>query len=177
MSNYFCINKSGIKIPVYSDTNKTTQIGSIYDREAYGYNANWGGDGYFCNIAFRRADGKISGGFIIDPPNGSMTDCTDYPYGTDKIGGITYNTFLMRNSRNVYKTDGTLWGSVAANRRVACLTAMSGDSNPHWKGINYVENSSGQWIPVTGNGSNYGFVDTGLEIASGYKSIPMYGSW
>lgn len=24
---------------------------------------------------------------------------------------------------------------------------------------------------------NYGFVDTGLEIASGYKSIPMYGSW
>lgn len=29
MLNYFCINKSGIKIPVYSDTPKTSQIGLL----------------------------------------------------------------------------------------------------------------------------------------------------
>ena len=177
MSNYFCINKSGIKIPVYSDTQKTSQIGTINDREAYGYNALWGGDHYFCNIAFRNSSGKLSGGFIIDPPDNAMVHCTDYPYGTATINGKEYYTFLMRNSRSIYKTDGSLWGTVAANRRVACLTAMSGDSNPHWKGINYVENTSGEWIQVTGNGSTYGFVDTGLDIGSGYNSIPMYGSW
>lgn len=47
MSNYFCINKSGLKIPVYSDTKKTKQIGTLYDREAFGYDCNWGGDDYF----------------------------------------------------------------------------------------------------------------------------------
>lgn len=77
MSNYFCINKSGKKIPVYSDADKKSQIGTIYNREAFGYDNNWGGDGYFCNIVFRKANGSISGGFIIDPPNNAMLECTD----------------------------------------------------------------------------------------------------
>ena len=96
MSNYFCINKSGTKIPVYSDTQKTKQIGTIYDREAFGYNANWGGDNYFCNIAFRNSNGNITGGFIIDPPNNSMMDCTDYPYGTVTLDNRQYYTFLIK---------------------------------------------------------------------------------
>ena len=32
MSDYFCINKSDKKIPVYSDAEKTSQIGTIYNR-------------------------------------------------------------------------------------------------------------------------------------------------
>ena len=73
MSNYFCINKSGLKIPVYSDTKKTKQIGTLYDREAFGYDCNWGGDDYFCRIEFRNSAGKLSGGYIIDPPAKAIT--------------------------------------------------------------------------------------------------------
>ena len=51
MSNYLCINKSGLKIPVYSDTKKTKQIGTIYEREAFGFDCNWGGD-YITAILF-----------------------------------------------------------------------------------------------------------------------------
>ena len=177
MSNYLCINKSGTKVPVYSDTNKTTQIGTIYDREAFGYDCNWGGDNYFCHILFRKSDGSLSYGFIVDPPDNSIIDCTDYPYGTAVINGVEYITFIMRNSRTVYTVEGRRWGTVAANRRVACLTAMSGDNHPDWKGINYVENTGGEWVQVTGDGEEYGFVDAGLSVASGYRSIPLYGSW
>lgn len=178
MSNYFCINKSGKKIPVYSDADKKSQIGTIYNREAFGYDNNWGGDGYFCNIVFRKANGSISGGYIIDPPNNAMLECTDYPYGKARINGTEYKTFLMRKTSTVYKVNGSKWGTVAANRRVACKTVLSGDSHPEWKAINYVENTNGLWIPVNSSDKlKYGFVDTGLSVASGYSSIPMYGSW
>lgn len=177
MSNYFCINKSGLKIPVYTDTKKTKQIGTLYDREAFGYDCNWGGDDYFCRIEFRNSAGKLSGGYIIDPPAKAITLCSDYPYGTVKIGKETFLTFLMRKSCSVYKARGGSWGNVAANCRVACRTALSGDSNPTWKGINYVENTKGVWIPVTGDDVSYGFVDTSLASASGHSSVAMYGSW
>jgi hypothetical protein len=177
MSNLFCINKSGQNIPIYSATNQATQIGTIYNREAFGYDKNWGGDGYFCHILFKNSSGSLSYGFIIDPPNNAIAKCTDYPYGTAPIHGQQYITFLMRSSRNVYTVGGTNWGTVAANRRVACINATAGDRHPDWKSIYYVENTRGQWIPVTGDGANYGFVDSGLSVASGYGSIPMYGSW
>lgn len=86
-------------------------------------------------------------------------------------------TFLMRKGEPVYTAGGTRWGSVAANCRVACRTEMAGDNNPHWKGINYVESTEGKWVPVTGDGVEYGFVDTGLAYASSYGKIGMYGSW
>ena len=50
---------------------------------------------------------------------------------------------------------------------------MTGDRHPEWKGINYVESTKGNWVQVTGDGSSYGFVDIGLEVASGYGSIPL----
>lgn len=177
MSNSFMVNKSGSSIPIYSDTSKSKQIGTLYNREAFGYNRNWGGDDYFCNIVFRNAAGNVVGGFLVDPPNGVMTQCTDYSYGTATINGTKYKTFIMRSSQTVYTASGSVWGTVSANRRVACITALSGDSHPHWKAINYVENASGQWVKVTGGGTNYGFVDAGLSVASGYSSIPFYGSW
>ncbi|GLB28818.1 hypothetical protein LAD12857_07410 [Lacrimispora amygdalina] len=177
MSNYFCINKSGKSVPVYSDTDKKNKIGTIYNREAFGYNRNWGGDDYFCQIVFRNSKGSLSSGFIIDPPNGALTNCTDYPYGNATIKGKSYITFIMRRSKPVYTAGGSRWGAVAANCRVACQSAMAGDSHPEWKGINYVESSKGGWVAVTGDGLSYGFVDAGLSTASDYNSIPMYGSW
>lgn len=177
MANSFCINKSGKSIPVYSDINKTRVIGSIYDREAFGFNANWGGDYYYFNIVFLNSNGSLASGFLIDPPKNSVVSCTKYPYGSATINKVKYKTFKMRKLRNVYKADGTKWGAVAANCRVACSSDVSGTSHPDWKCIEYVESSKGGWVKVTGNGSNYGFVDTGLSVASGHNSIPMYGSW
>lgn len=179
MSNYFCINKSGQRIPVYSEPERRNKIGEIYDREAFGYDANWGGDNYICHIVFLNPAGKLSDGFIVNSPNGAMADCSDYPYGRATIYGRTYRTFIMRRASTIYKHDGTRWGTVAKNCRVAFTDGESGASNPHWKEINYVESSSGAWVPITTQNApdNYGYVDSGLSIASGYKSIPMYGSW
>lgn len=177
MSNSFLINKSGSSVPVYEDPDGTKKIGTINNREAFGYNRDWGGDDVISSIVFLNSSGKLNYGYLIDPPAKVMTPCTDYPYGTATINGTKYITFIMRKSRTVYTAKGNIWGTVAANRRVACKTALAGSSNPHWKGINYVENTSGQWVKVTGDSVEYGFVDTGLGVASGYTSIPFYGSW
>lgn len=177
MSNIFCVNKSGGSVPIYSDTSGTTQIGSLYNREACGYNQNWGGDDYYCNVVFRNSSGNVVGGFIINPPNYALMGCHYYPYGTQIINGTSYYTFYMRSARNIYDVGGNYWGTVAAGRRVACLSSLSGDSHPEWKAINYVEKSSGGWQQVSGSGSQYGFVDAGLSVASGWNLIPMYGNW
>ena len=177
MNNWFCINKSGKSVPVYSDPDKTKKIGTIYNREAFGYFKNWGGDDVVCYIVFLNSSGTLTNGFLVNPPDNSRVPCTNYPYGTKTIYGTKYYTFKLRKSRTVYTVKGNKWGTVAAGRRVACLTALAGDTKAHWKGINYVENSSGGWDQVTGDGSSYGFVDTGLGVSSGYDSIPFYGSW
>jgi hypothetical protein len=177
MSNIFCVNKSGVSVPVYSNQNEGQRIGTIGNREAFGYYRDWGGDGARCNIIFLNSSGSLSYGCLLYPPDGTLTPCTSYPYGKAIINGMEYTTFIMRRARNVYKVDESLWGTVAANRKVACQTGMSGENHPDWKGINYVESTSGAWVRVTGAGSNYGFVDAGLGVASGYSSIPMYGRW
>lgn len=177
MSNFFCINKSGITVPVYSDAAQTSQIGSIYNREAFGLDMNWGGDGAFYRIVFLAPTGSLSYGILVDPSGDALTDCTEYPYGTEKIDGTEYYTFIMRKSRTVYTAGGSRWGTVAANCRVACLSAVAGDAYPNRKGINYVESTNGDWVKVTGDKVEYGFVDTGLDVASSYRSIPFYGSW
>lgn len=182
MSNEFCINKSGQTIPVYDTPEKNNRIGSIYNREAFGWDRDWGGDLIFNHIIFRNSAGNVVWGFIVantpDFPAGVNTDCTDYPYGTATINGINYVTFKFRRSETIYKGDGTTWGSVASGMRVACLSSLSGQSHPNWKSINYVERSSDhQWIPVTGGGYNYGFVNTGLEDGSTPSTISMYGTW
>lgn len=144
----------------------------IYNRESFAYVEDWGGDGVFCNIAFRNSSGAVASGFLIDPADGVLTECIDYPYESSvKINGQTYKTFYMRNAMNVYTAGGTKWGSVAAGQRVACKTGLSGVKNPQWKAIDYVRSTAGSWVPVTGDGVSYGFVDTGLSIASSYSSI------
>lgn len=177
MSNYFAVNKSGKSLPVYSDTKKTKKVGTIGNREAFGYDRNWGGDGVFCRIRFKNSESKLTTGFLIDPPVNALVGCTDYPYGTKAISGTKYKTFLMRKSQPVYYKNGTRWGTVAANCRVACQTALSGDSHPEWKAINYVESTSGTWVRVDKDGAKYGYVNTGLTSGSGYRAIPFYGNW
>lgn len=180
----FCVNKSGQKVPVY-DAYYTTQIGVLYPREAFGWDANWGGEGVFCRIVFLNSQGKLQVGFLknaIDY-NGLPAPVGVYPYDRVYIDGNWYVTFKFRRTENVYTADGNYWGQVAAGMRVACLddgfmNSLSGDTHPEWKAINYVERSTDKaWIKVSGAGKNYGFVDTGLSKGSMPDTISMYGSW
>ncbi len=184
--NTFCINKSGRTVTVYSDTNKTRVVGEIYNREAYGYNRIWGGDGYFCSILFLGPNGTLTTGFVIDPPSDFLTPCSEYPAGTCVHNGTTYLYFTMKKTRNVYDRDGNYWGRVAAGCRVLTKNSSSGTSNPHYKEITYVQHTSGNYVPFTYektvNGQTVtvqgvGFVDTGLSSGSSPSSISMYGSW
>lgn len=195
MSNEFCVNKSGYSVPVWDrpgwpDIEGSQRIGNIYNREAFGADWNWGGDGVFNHIVFRNSSGQLTGGWLINgDENGNeilsgsnwvnvFKGCTEYPYGTITINGTTYKTFKFRRQETVYKGDASVWGTVAAGMRVACLSSLSGNSYPYWKAINYIERSSdGAWIKVEGAGYSYGFVNTGLEDGSMPTSISMYGNW
>lgn len=114
---------------------------------------------------------------MVNPPAKTLTGCDSYPYGTTIINKKKYITFIMRDQRNVYTVSARKWGTVPKNCRVACKTAESGDTHPDWKGINYIEDASGKWVKVTGDGGDYGFVDTGLSKSSLYSAIPFYGKW
>ena len=189
MSNMFCINKSGGQVPIYSTPEATTQTGTLYNREAFGYNRNWGGDDVHFSIRFRNSSGNVIGGFLVNPPSGALSECINYVYGTAVIyektlvGNyyamlpVTYNTFYIRSARTVYNVNAVSIATVPAGKLVACKTSLSGDSHPEWKAINYYQNSAGSWIQINSAGHTYGFVDTGLSVASGYSSIPFYGSW
>lgn len=189
MSNSFCVNKSGSQVSIYSEPEAITQIGTLYNREAFGYNRNWGGDDVHCNIVFRTSSGSVTGGFLVNPPSGALTECTDYVYSTviiyekQLVGNyytmvpVTYKAFYMRSARTIYNVNAVSIATVPAGKLVACKTALSGSSHPEWKAINYYQNSAGSWQQINSAGHTYGFVDTGLSVGSGYSSIPMYGSW
>ena len=176
---YMGINMSGKSFPVYKEwpkTNNPTKIGTIYAREAFVFNNNLE-DGS-TEIWFRNSSGKLVQGFIYDWAGSELTDCIDYSYDTVDIDGELFYTFKLRRSEEVYTICGNRWGTVASGMRVACRTGMMHDDFPDRKGINYVERSTdGKWIKVTGDGVDYGFVDTGLNQGSTPSTISMYGTW
>lgn len=175
--NWFCINKSGSNYPIYNYdvvTQKFTRVGTLYNREAFIF---LGGDN-FDFIKYLASDGTLKTA-CIDPVKYPvpLSFCTDYPYSTETINGTSYKIFKMRKTKNIYKADGSYWGQVAAGMYVATNSNAVGDSHSDWKLIDYVKSTSGEWVPVTGAGYNYGFVDTGIGSSSGYGSIAFYGSW
>ncbi len=195
MSNEFSVNKSGRTVPVWDRTGwpnfeGSQRIGSILNNEAFGADYDWGGDGVFIRIVFRNSSGQPTYGWLVNKDeNGNQilsdsewanlfTGCASYPYGTVNINGAIYKTFKFRRSEPVYTAGLNSWGNVASGKRVACLSSLSSSSYANLKGINYVERSSdGAWIQVTGDGYNYGFVNTGLEDGSSPTTISMYGTW
>ena len=180
MSNIFCVNKSGKSIPIYAGTSTgTAKIGNLMPREACGYFRDWGGDGVICKVRFLSTSG-LRIGYIIDPPVNGLMPCSEYAYGTKDLGGTRYLTLVCRRALNVYNPDGSpskQYSQVPAGCRVAFKTALSGSSHPEWKGVNYIEISKENWKRLNPSSGGYGFVDTGLDKASGYAKVPMYGSW
>lgn len=170
----FAINKSGKSIPIY-DVDKKRQVGTLNNREAYIYDD--GESGHY--LWFLSPSGFIQAniGNENDLDYNQCASCLDYPYGEAVIDGKSYRTFIMRKTMNVYKGDGTKWGSVAAGCLVATNSDKVGMDHPTWKLINYVQSTKGQWVKVDGAGYNHGFVDTGINVSSGYSKIAFYGSW
>ena len=182
---YFMINKTNTTYKIYDIDHGNQLVGRLYPRESYIY---YGEEGERSGIVFRNSSGQLVGAAINNytHPLPGMDDddffnnysCLHYPYGTATINGVTYKTFKMRATKAVYKADGTVWGSVAANCLVATNSMKVGEEHCDWKLINYVQSTSGQWVKVQGAGYNHGFVDTGLATnGSGYNSIKFYGSW
>ena len=175
INQWFCINTSGKSYPIYDSFNNNARVGTLYNRESFIY---YGGEGDYMSIVFLGPDGNLKTA-VIDTYRYPLeySWCTDKSFGTATINGKKYYTFKMRSSKPVYKADASRWGTVAAGCLVATTNDDVGSTHNDWKEINYVQNTSGQWVQVTGAGYTHGFVDTGLSSASGYNSIAFYGSW
>ena len=65
MANRLFINKSGQTLTVRTTTSDTSAIvGYIYDREAYVYDSDAGGDGVFNHVKFLDASGNFRWGYL-----------------------------------------------------------------------------------------------------------------
>ena len=181
---FFSINKTGKNIPVYSSTGWNDygmkQIGVLYDREAFAFQPGEIGCGFY----FSDPSGKLTLGYHpLTNQDGSLvsfrvSDCLDFAYDVETIGGKKHWIFKFRRNEEVYKPDGSRWGTVAAGMRVATRSSTCGYTHWDWMQINYVERSTDhKWIPVRGANYEYGFVDTGLNVSSFPSSISMYGKW
>lgn len=175
------INKTGKYHPVYSVSNSTEQIGTIYPNEAF---IDYGSESLWHAIYFKDSSGNIREGMIMDQNTDTWTSnglcetpCSDYPYGTATINGKKYKTYKMKKTKNIYTSSGNYWGGVAAGMLVATNSATTGLNHPTWKAIDYVKSTSGNWVQVDSNGSGYGFVDFDLEEGSMPSNINFYGSW
>lgn len=175
MTNRMYVNLSGRTIPLI-EASSGRKVGDIYNREVF---CVFGSEGSLVNIDFLGPDGKMTNVFIqdLDLPASFYTPITDrHSNYYTMADGKNYHIFDMRRQEEVYKADGSRWGSVAAGARVACSDDRVGREHPDWKQVEYVS-SGNTWIRVEGNGSNWGFVDTGMAISSMPNQISMYGTW
>lgn len=181
MGNWIAINKSGSKRIIRSAINNNTVIGMLYPNELFGVDFNAGGDGYYYYIVFRNSQGKKDYGVLVDPPLSVLESAYQYKYryGAVTIGDKQYHTFKMARTESVYLVNASYWGKVAKDCYVACRNSFpsSGDTHPYWLQIEYVQSITGGWIPVKGEGANYGFVNIGLEHGSMYNTISVDGKW
>ena len=175
MANRLFINKSGQTLTVRTTTSDTSAIvGYIYDREAYVYDSDAGGDGAFNHVKFLDASGNFKWGYLNFPPDGWSTSCISWPYKYNVlISGTKYSTFTLRKACDVYYPSGKYWKTIPAGRQVATNNDTMGQNYPYLKSIDYYQGDSG-WERVCGN---YGFVDTGIRSGSRYNKIAFYGGW
>lgn len=171
---YFTTNALKQIIPIYDDMNN--QIGKLYPREFC--IRNFDSD---CSIIFLSSSGKLTYGWIdfwnLPDYEHAFKDVFFAPYSKEYIEGEEYAIYKMRRTMNVYHGDGSRWEQVAAGMFVATNTCSPGENHVDWMEVQYVKRTDGKWIKVNGHGYGHGFVDTGFSIASGYSSIPLYGSW
>lgn len=170
--NSCCVNMSGRNCPVYNSAN--VKIGDIEPREFF----TWvGSEGSLYAVYCMTPSGAMTTGYLHGPAESVLTEIHTRPYGHATINGVNYVTFYMRNTKNLYNINGTVVGSVAAGKRVACKTSMSGTSMPYLKAINYAEKRTGGWDSMVDSAGKYGFVDTGMRSGTSASGISLYGNW
>lgn len=127
-------------------------------------------------ISFRNSSGVVDTGIISDQTF-FHAGIDELPYATETINNKTYKIYHMRRTMPVYKAGGDRWGTVAAGMYVATDTCALGSTHTDWMKVTYVKSTSGNWIAVTGDNVNYGFVDTGFSSASAGSKIALHGNW
>ena len=179
MSYEWLVNKSGRNLPIYDapwyETTKN-KIGTLLNREVF-----------ICATAsehnpefkFRNSAGQLIHGYGDD--SAAWTDLNvfksvwEYPYS----GSGDNKTLILRSNRKIYKPDGSYYTTLAKGKKVKMRTTgrrnQAGATHPEYMIIGAYENSSGGWSTIAGS---YGFIDMGIkDVGSGYKYIPVYGSW
>lgn len=176
-SPYLVINASNKYYDIY-DMNTGKKMALLYPREAFIVIDN---EGVIWNIKIRNSAGKIVNVVVHDKENfigDNCKSCYFFPYSKEIIDGREYETYLMRKAKKIYTPSADYWGGVGQNMLVASNNDIVGETHSTWKAIDYVKRSTdGKWVKVSGQGYNYGFVETGLEDGSMYNNIPFYGSW
>lgn len=127
-------------------------------------------------LTFLSSSGQLKDGLIEDEIF-YRKDISELPYSYENINGTTYKIYHMRKSMPVYKAGGGRWGTVAAGMFVATDNCRPGDTHRDWMKVTYVKSTKGNWVKVTGDGVNYGFVDTGFRISSAGSKIALHGNW
>ncbi len=171
-SPYFGVNVGNTTYRIMDMDNTSKQIGNLYPREVCGRHQEH--DGY---ALFLSSSGGLKDGLLDPNQNYKVENIKNHPYSREVIDGQEYLIYKMRRTMNVYRADASYWGKVAAGMFVATKSCVAGENHRDWMEINYVKSTAGKWVKVEGAGVQHGFVDTGLSIASGYNSIPLYGNW
>lgn len=169
MGYAFAVNKGNTTIKVNKSPTDNTQIGKIYPREVC---LIYDGDQAYY-IKFKNSSGVIQDGDISNDPNWpNVVPLNEIAYGRN---GYSY-VFKMRRTMNVYRGDGSPWGTVAAGMLIETSDVSCGDTHKDWMVVDYVLSTRGYWVKVEGAGYDHGFVDTGFGSASGYDSWAIQGS-
>ncbi|MFZ7121066.1 MAG: hypothetical protein ACOWWH_08970 [Eubacteriaceae bacterium] len=175
MSQGIFINKSSKQVPIYDEPyGNMVQIGKIYVNECFGFGSGYAGD----QVIFRNSAGNIATGYFKDDEgpvwDGNFKNIADYPYGYQTINSVSYKTFKMRRTEDIWNQSGSHWGAVAGGQYVAFSSDDSGDTHCDWKQIKYVKGTNGEWYRV---GSNYGFVELGLNHGSMRYQVSLIGTF
>ena len=174
----YVVNKSGKNLNVYNAPSwePRKKIGTILNRETF-LRAAW--TEQWPEILFRNSAGQLVRGFGDRDEweaagDAAESPLTDYPYTRNP------DTLYLRKARKIYRPNGTLYMTLAAGKRVKIRTQSSdpngaGSSMKWLMIIDSYETTSGNYSKIDGG---HGFIDMGLtDTGSGYKYIPVYGSW
>ena len=177
MGFQFSINKTNKTMDVYERKNEvTTHIGRIFPNEIF---SQCEGENYHA-VQFLSSAGQILTGEGYDEDLLNAWDViSKYPYYGESSPN-SYDApyvFKMRSTKNIYRADGSLWGSVAGGMYVATDHCIAGETKPYLMKIIYVKSTSGNWIKVDQANNGYGFVDTGFRTASGANNFGLIGSF
>lgn len=142
------VNRTSDRIPIYSNNQYTTQIGTLYPNEiftlTYFFNEAFRAD---CSIVFRNSSGLPDTG-IIDAGPGEKYITQDkkicgcalftYPYK-----GKTYYGFKLRRDEAVYDGSKNYLLTAKAGVRFLCLDSSSGDTDGKLKRFQLLETGVG----------------------------------